>query len=411
LKNNSNSIDSVLRCIECGTEYESSKKIYTCEKCHDLLEVVNLEIELKGNREADGRERKLGIWRYESYIDVNSSLGISLGEGNTPLLRSRYLEESLGLERVFLKCEHLNPTGSFKDRGMAVGVTKARELGFKSVGCASTGNTSASLAAYSAAAELHAVVFLPGGGVAGGKLVQAIAHGAKIVEVRGSFDQAFEKAARIAEESGLYLLNSVNPWRIEGQKTAAYEVADELGGAPDYVILPMGNCGNISAYWKGFREYYDLGILKSKPRMVGVQASGSSPVADMLLEGRKQIAFVDEPLTVASAIRIGRPVSWKKAKKAIEESNGMATKVSDDEILEAQVEIARRIGLGVEPAGAASLAGLKKLISERKLEHNRTFVLVLTGQLLKDPESVDRLKPNLRELQPEEGKIGLPIRV
>ena len=305
---------------------------------------------------------------------------ITLGEGDTPLVRSAAIERELGLDELWFKLESSNPTGSFKDRGMVVAVAKAMERGAKAVLCASTGNTSASAAAYAARCGLQASIFVPHGRVAAGKLAQAVAFGARIVEIEGSFDDALTLARTIAEKHPIALVNSVNPDRIEGQKTAAYEICESLGDAPDALAIPVGNAGNITAYWKGFCECAERGYASIHPRMLGFQAAGAAPIV--------RGAPVEDPQTVATAIRIGNPASWKPAEKARDESQGLIDAVTDEEILDAYRLLAGKEGLFVEPASAASVAGLRKLEREGALRGGRV-VAVLTGSGLKDPETAE----------------------
>ena len=305
---------------------------------------------------------------------------ITLGEGDTPLVRSAAIERELGLDELWFKLESANPTGSFKDRGMVVAVAKAMERGAKAVLCASTGNTSASAAAYAARCGLQASIFVPHGRVAAGKLAQAVAFGARIVEIEGSFDDALTLARTIAEKHPIALVNSVNPDRIEGQKTAAYEICESLGDAPDALAIPVGNAGNITAYWKGFGECAERDYASIHPRMLGFQAAGAAPIV--------RGAPVKDPQTVATAIRIGNPASWKPAEKARDESQGLIDAVTDEEILDAYRLLAGKEGLFVEPASAASVAGLRKLEREGALRGGRV-VAVLTGSGLKDPETAE----------------------
>ena len=305
---------------------------------------------------------------------------ITLGEGDTPLVRSVAIERELGLDELWFKLESSNPTGSFKDRGMVVAVAKAMERGAKAVLCASTGNTSASAAAYAARCGLRASILVPRGRVAVGKLAQAVAFGARIVEIEGSFDDALRLARSVAETHPIALVNSVNPDRIEGQKTAAYEICEALGDAPDALAIPVGNAGNITAYWKGFVECAERDYATLHPRMLGFQAAGAAPI----VRGEA----VADPQTVATAIRIGNPASWKPAERARDESEGLIDAVSDDEILDAYRLLAGREGLFVEPASAASVAGLRKLDREGALRGGRV-VAVLTGSGLKDPATAE----------------------
>jgi len=283
---------------------------------------------------------------------------------------------------------------------MTVGITRALEVGAKSVICASTGNTAASLAAYSAKAGLERIVLIPSGKIAYGKLAQAIVYGAKIVQIKGNFDEALKMVFEICSRNReIYLLNSVNPFRIEGQKTLAYEVCDQLNRQPDYFIIPVGNAGNISAAWKGFTEYYNLNQIEAKPKMIGVQAKGAAPIAEAVAEKRSYIEPIKKPETIATAIRIGMPVSWKKALRAIYDSEGAALTVNDDEILDAQSLLARLEGLFVEPASAAPIAALKKLKEEGYLSRDDFVVCVATGHGLKDPDVVSRLYEKPIELE------------
>jgi threonine synthase len=279
---------------------------------------------------------------------------------------------------VFLKYEGLNPTGSFKDRGMTMAVSKAVEKGARAVMCASTGNTSASAAAYAARAGLDCAVLIPRRAIALGKLAQALIHGAKVIAVDGNFDQALSLVRRITEEYPIELVNSINPYRIEGQKTGAFEICDTLGRAPDYHFIPVGNAGNITAYWKGYLEYHRAGRVSSLPRMMGWQAEGAAPI----VRGH----IIENPETVATAIRIGNPASWDKAAAAAKESRGSIGMVSDEEILDAYRLLADREGIFVEPASAASVAGLYKCFRRGELEGDSLVVCVLTGHGLKDPD-------------------------
>ena len=303
----------------------------------------------------------------------------TLGEGGTPLVRSHAIERELGLEALYFKLELANPTGSFKDRGMVLAVAKAVEEGATAVLCASTGNTSASAAAYAALHGLRAYVLVPAGRIALGKLAQAIAHGAEIVAVDGSFDDALRVARALVERHPLALVNSVNPYRLEGQKTAAFEVVDDLGDAPDLLCIPVGNAGNITAYWRGFEQYYRLERASSRPRMWGFQAAGAAP----LVEG----APVEHPETVATAIRIGNPASWQGAIDARDASGGQIAAVSDDEILAAYRRLAREEGIFCEPASAASLAGLLAQARAGVDLSGLRAVCVITGSGLKDPDT------------------------
>lgn len=380
-----------LQCFECRTHYPVRSAGFRCEKCGGLLEV---KFDLSHARKIPWKNRPLSVWKYRELLPVDRERYItSLGEGGTGLHRSRRLGHELGLRNLYVKNEGENPTGSFKDRGMTVAISKARELGKKKVICASTGNTAASLAAYSARAGLECIVFVPAGKVAGGKMVQVIMHGAKIVQVRGSFDQALEAVVQLSEKrQDLHLMNSLNPFRLEGQKTLAFEILDQLSGrCPDAVILPVGNGGNISATWKGFSELLQLGQTRRKPRMIGVQAVKAAPIARAVKRKQLRIRPVPRPETVATAIRIGSPVNWSKVLRAINESEGTADTVTDNEILEAQRVLAQKEGIFVEPASAASIAGLRRLACSGMIDRSDVVVCVTTGHGLKDPSVADRV--------------------
>jgi len=315
--------------------------------------------------------------RYRDQLPITAATPIiTLGEGETPLVRSERLESQLGVGELYFKLEGCNPTGSFKDRGMVMAVAKAVENGSKSIICASTGNTSASAAAYGARFGLETIVVIPKGKIAIGKLAQAIAYGAKIVELQGNFDDALNIVRTLSDTHPIALVNSVNPFRIEGQKTASFELVDSLGDAPDYLFIPVGNAGNITAYWKGFVEYRALGKCNTKPQMMGFQAAGAAPI----VKGKP----VKRPHTIATAIRIGNPASWTKAVTARDESEGIIDMVTDDEIMDAYRQVAAKEGLFIEPASAASLAGLVKKAPTMDLRRSRV-VCVFTGHGLKDP--------------------------
>ena len=324
------------------------------------------------------------MWKYKLMLPVKKDVEpVSLGEGDTPLIPSK------SHRRLFVKFEGANPTGSFKDRGMTLAVTIAKYIGARSVVVASTGNTSASAAAYAARAGLECLVYLPKGSVARGKLFQALLHGAKVVEVDGNFDEALEEvvARYVDKASGhVYPLNSVNPWRLEGQKTIAFEIYQQLGFVPDNVIVPVGNAGNIYAIWKGFRELREVGVTDRVPRMIGVQAEGASPVFKTWLAKADELVPVERPYTVATAIKIGRPVNWLKALTAVRESKGFMLSVSDAMIMEALKTLARNEGIGVEPASAAPLAGYRVAVEQGLIGRDETTVLIATGHALKDPE-------------------------
>lgn len=318
--------------------------------------------------------------RYSDFLPLTPKTPVfSMGEGDTPLVRCAGLENEVGCGELYFKLEGCNPTGSFKDRGMVVAVAKAIEAGSRAVICASTGNTSASAAAYAAYCQLAATIVVPEGKIALGKLAQAIVYGAKILAIDGNFDRALKIVRSLTEKHPVTLVNSLNPYRLEGQKTAAFEIVDILGEAPDYLFIPVGNAGNITAYWKGFVEYYQAGKAKLRPRMMGFQAEGAAPI----VRGYP----VEHPETVASAIRIGNPASWQRAVAARDESGGVIDMVSDDEILASQKLMAVKGGIFGEPASAASLAGLIKLSQAGTDFSRRRVVCVVTGNGLKDTDT------------------------
>ena len=329
--------------------------------------------------------------RYRDLLPVTPDTPLfSLGEGDTPLVRCPALEKETGCGELYFKLEGCQPTGSFKDRGMVVAVTKAIETGSRAIMCASTGNTSASAAAYAAHLGIDAIIVVPKGKITMGKLAQAVVYGAKIVAIKGNFDQALAIVRSLADRHPVTLVNSVNPNRIEGQKTAAFEIIDNLGDAPDYLFIPVGNAGNITAYWKGFVEYVGQGKAKVRPRMMGFQAEGAAPI----VRGYP----IKEPQTVATAIRIGNPASWQKAVTARDESGGTIDMVSDDEILAAYRLMAAKGGIFGEPASAASLAGLIKLSRCGTDFSQKRVVCVVTGSGLKDPDNALKSAEPLLEL-------------
>ena len=378
-------------CINCKTTYSVDEIVYFCKKCGDILEIKFDATELAdAAKTSDWKTKPLSVWRYRPFMPIHESTKlVTLGEGGTGLHRSVRLGAELGIQNLYVKNEGENPTGSFKDRGMTVGVTKAVELGVRHVICASTGNTSAALAAYAARAGIQCTVLIPAGKIAYGKLSQAMIHGAKVLQVKGNFDEALEFVLKLGEKhKDIYLLNSINPFRIEGQKSLGYEICEQLNyEAPDRIIIPVGNAGNISAVWKGLSEFYQLGLIKKLPKMTGIQAEGSAPIAQAIKTGSDKIVPIEHPETIATAIRIGAPVSWKKAVNAIHESHGTAETVTDEEILDAQKTLARIEGIFVEPASASSLAGLKKLIRNGTIQKDEKVVCITTGHGLKDPDT------------------------
>ncbi len=325
---------------------------------------------------------KLGVLeKYRDFLPVTANTPLfSLGEGDTPLVRCAKLEKEIGCGELYFKLEGCNPTGSFKDRGMVVAVAKALEAGSPTIMCASTGNTSASAAAYAAYCGLSAIIIVSKGNTTAGKLAQATVHGAKIVAIDGNFDQALSIVRSLSAKHPVTLVNSVNPHRIEGQKTAAFEIIEALGDATDYLCIPVGNAGNITAYWQGFVEYYQAGRASRKPSMLGFQAEGAAPI----VRGH----IIEQPQTVASAIRIGNPASWQKAIAARNESGGLIDLVSDAEIMTAQRLMATKAGIFGEPASAASLAGLIKLARQGTDFSAKRVVCVVTGSGLKDTDAV-----------------------
>ncbi len=376
-----------LRCIDCGSKFDSDPAGYTCSRCNGLLEAVKEGGPLS-RAELFGRPAK-GIWRFRALLPFDPDVRpVSLDEGGTPLIKAVNISGDLRVRNLHVKTEGQNPTGSFKDRGMTVSVTRAVESGVRVLICASTGNTSASMSAYAARAGVTAAIIVPAGKVAAGKMVQATAFGAKIIRVDGNFDDALSMLLQtISGLPGFAGMNSVNPYRLEGQKSAAFEIYEQLGfSVPDYVVLPVGNAGNISAIWKGFKELREFGITEKVPRMVGVQAVGASPIARAFWKGSETVTPVDNPNTIASAIRIGRPASAKKALTALRESEGMALTVTDDEIMAARSLLSSREGIFVEPASAAPIAALREIGG--KLEKDAVVVCVCTGNGLKDQESI-----------------------
>ena len=351
------------------------------------MRIYNLDIK-------ETKLKKGVLAHYKKYLPLTAKTPVfTIGEGDTPLVRCDRLAQKFGCDELYFKLEGCHPTGSFKDRGMVVAVAKAVEAGSKAIICASTGNTSASAAAFAAYCGLSCIIIVPKGNIALGKLAQAIVYGAKIVAIDGNFDQALSIVRSIAEKHPVTLVNSLNPYRIEGQKTAAFEIIDLLGDAPDYLFLPVGNAGNITAYWKGFVEYYKAGKAARQPKMMGFQAEGAAPI----VRGHA----IEKPETVATAIRIGNPASWQKAVAARDESGGLIDMVSDTEILAAQKLMASEAGVFGEPASAASLAGLVKLRRKGTDFSQKVIVCVVTGTGLKDTETALKGAPPFLELPPD----------
>lgn len=347
-----------------------------------------------------GRNSKMAwkglLQEYKEFLPVNEKTpALTLHEGNTPLIKLEKLSEKYGIN-AYAKYEGLNPTGSFKDRGMVMAMAKAAEDGAKAVICASTGNTSAAAAAFAARAGLKCIVVIPDGKIAQGKLAQAVMYGADIFAIKGNFDDALRIVRKLAETGEVALVNSVNPYRIEGQKTAAFEICDELGNAPDFLFIPVGNAGNITAYWKGFKEYNES-KQTGLPKMMGFEASGAAAIVhDRVFE---------EPETVGTAIRIGNPASWKQAVQARDESNGEIDEITDEEMIKAYKWIAQNEGVFAEPASCASVAGLLKKLEEGKVAKGSTVVTVLTGNGLKDPDTAIEYSEVKPTVLPNEEKV------
>ena len=375
-----------LVCVHCGAEYSPDAIVYNCEKCGHLLAVKYDLDKITVTRE-ELQSRKIGVWRYKEFLPVKIE-PVTLQEGGTPLYHAKRLGEELGLKNLYVKHEGMNPSGSFKDRGMTLGVSMAKQLGKNIVACASTGNTSASMAVYAAKAGMPGVVLLPAGHVALGKVAQALMHGAKVISIRGNFDRALEMVHELCVSHGIYLLNSINPYRLEGQKTIGFEAVDQLGCVPDRFVLPVGNAGNISAVYKGLTEWKEIGYIDTLPKMTAIQAEGAMPVVNAIKGNLPEVVVEMNPETVASAIRIGAPVNAEKALRAIRDTNGTAEFVTDAEILAMQRDLAHLEGIGVEPASAASVAGIKKMAEQGLLDADEKIVCVVTGHLLKDPETV-----------------------
>ncbi len=374
-----------LECIECGETFAPFEDVrYTCDECDGLLEVRYDELPTFDDFDGEG------VWRYADALPFES--GVSIQEGSTPLYEVPRLEESVGVETLRIKHEGMNPTGSFKDRGMTVGVAVARELGVDRLACASTGNTSAALAAYGTRADMETLVLLPAGKVAAGKVAQASLHGARILEVDGNFDACLDVVQDLASRGEAYLLNSLNPFRLEGQKTIGLEIVEafqaDYGTWPDRIVLPVGNAGNTSALYKAFRELVQAGELAvdEVPKLTGVQAEGAAPMVEAIENDADEVRRWEDVETRATAIRIGNPVNAPKALPGIRETGGTAIAVSDEEITDAQRALAGE-GIGVEPASAASLAGLRKLRAEGVVDDDERVVCLTTGHLLKDPDA------------------------
>jgi threonine synthase len=402
-------------CLACGNELTETDSRSRCPACGGLLEVRHRPLGLPRDEmlsrftERRGRAgvSASGVWRFREMVLPTAESVVSHPEGNTPLLHREALDRWTGAERLLLKHEGHNPTGSFKDRGMTVGVTQALRVGAGAVACASTGNTSASLASYAAQAGLPALVLVPAAGVAMGKLAQALAHGAHTLLVRGDFDDCLRLVEEASARLGVYLLNSINPFRIEGQKTIVLELLQQLSWQPpDWIVLPAGNLGNTAAFGKALQESRTLGLISRVPRLAAVQAAGAAPFARSFEEGFAQRHRVKAE-TVATAIRIGDPASYDRAVRAIRETNGVVLTVEDAELLEAKAAV-DRCGVGCEPASAASVAGVRKLIQGGTINRSEQVVAVLTGHVLKDPGI---LLEYHRDMEPAPPGANRPIEI
>jgi threonine synthase len=404
------------RCDACGHEIDELASETRCPACSGLLEIVHARPVLRGDQlkqqfsaasaTAQGAAGS-GVWRFREIVLPTATAPVSWPEGNTPLLERAAVQQWAACPGLLLKHEGMNPTGSFKDRGMTVGVTQARRIGATAVACASTGNTSASLAAYAAHAGLPALVFVPSGGIALGKLAQSLAYGARTLLVRGDFDDCLRLVEEAQRELGVYLLNSINPFRLEGQKTIVLELLLQLGWqSPDWIAVPAGNLGNTAAFGKALREAKALGLISQVPRIAAVQAAGAAPFA-AAFSGDFAVRHRVRAETVATAIKIGDPASWDRAVRAIRETNGVALAVSDAEILEAKAVIDAS-GVGCEPASAASVAGVRQLVSEGTIRPDERVVAVLTGHVLKDPGMLLRYH---QEMDPPPARANRPIEI
>jgi threonine synthase len=409
------------RCIEsnCSATYGTSERLYVCPKCGGLLDIeqspktTNKEI-LRNtwNQRLTSWEAKdrSGVWRYRELLPFNEAVPVvSLFEGNTPLYDAPHAARYSGLDHLRLKHQGCNPTGSFKDTGMTTAVTQALLLGARTVVCASTGNTSASLAAYASRAKLGCAILVPGGQISHGKLAQSLDYGATVVEIEGNFDDAMRVIRELAEDESIYLVNSINPFRIEGQKTVAVELLHQCGWTvPDHVVVPGGNLGNSAAFGKGFKELYDLGLIDKLPKLSVIQAEGAAPLSHFYSERvtgdnqlekllAEEIVPVDQPNTLATAIKIGAPVSWKKSLRSVLWTDGRVLKVSEQEIADAKAIIGRD-GIGCEPASATTVAGIKQLIHDGFIKKNEDVVAILTGHILKDADYAIKYHSNTLSL-------------
>src|SRR5581483_2835951 len=394
-----------LICFEeqCRSRYPTTQVIYNCPRCGGLLEATYGAPQASAAEwKATWRERRLsnapidqsGVWRYREFIPFVSDYRrvVTLREGSTPILDGgRFAAKYGGLDRIFFKHQGFNPTGSFKDNGMTCGVAQAIQLGMQRVACVSTGNTSASMAAYASAAGLQPIIFIPHGNISYGKLAQDLEYGARTLQVEANFDQILALVRQLAERLGIYLLNSINPFRIEGQKTIMTELMDQRDWrVPDWVVLPGGNLGNTSAFGKALREMKELGLIDRLPRLAVIQAEGAAPFYELMQRGKRaKLAAVADPHTLATAIKIGDPVSWPKARFEVSTTDGVVERVTEQEIADAKAVIGRS-GIGCEPASAATLAGIRKLTAGGVIARDADVVAVLTGNVLKDPDYIYR---------------------
>ncbi len=385
-----------MTCIDCQAEFFGLSARTRCD-CGGTLDIVHdfsylqnrFDVDLFSQRRlSDQAYDRSGVWRFrELVLPLEPKYIVTKPEGNTNTYTSQKVAEYVGLEGLWLKHEGENPTGSFKDRGMTVGVSLAHRLGADRVACASTGNTSASMASYAAQAGMRAYVFIPEGNIAFGKLSQALAHGAKTIQIAGDFDDAMTLVEQLCMQEGIYLLNSVNPFRIEGQKAILFELLQDLSWRiPDWIVLPGGNLGNNTAISKGLLELYALGLIKTLPRLAVIQAQGANPLYTAYITG-KYLEPVRQPQTLATAIKIGNPVSWKKSLRGIRALKGIVEQVTDQEIMDAKARV-DEAGIGAEPASSATVAGIKKLITKGVIRKREMVCGILTGHVLKDPDAV-----------------------
>ncbi len=404
------------RCAACGATFPETDPATQCALCGGLLEIEHdagtaspdaLRARFAGRCCTHAQTEPSGVWRFKELVMPTARRIVSHPEGNTPLLDRERVRQWSGCDGLLLKHEGHNPTGSFKDRGMTVGVTQAVRIGATAVACASTGNTSASLAAYAAQAGIPALVFVPQGQVALGKLTQSLAYGARTLLVDGDFDACLRLAREASRELGVYLLNSINPWRIEGQKTIVLELLQQLAWEPpDWIVLPAGNLGNTSAFGKALREAHALGLITRVPRLAAVQAAGAAPFAAAFADDFASRRTVHAE-TLATAIKIGDPASWDRAVRAIRDTDGVVTSVSDDEILEAKA-VVDASGVGCEPASAASVAGVRRLVAQGVIAPNARVAAVLTGHVLKDPGILVRYH---QETEPAPARANRPVAI